>query len=84
MNQQTFGKFQENFESGREFLNLSFSPSSLSIQQRWRNNGLSADFVADYMTTFFFVTVTAIANDKDRQNSNMRLVISLTNSWKMR
>ncbi len=53
MNPQTFGKFQENFERGREFLNLGFSPSSLSIQQRWRNNGLSADFIADYMTTFF-------------------------------
>jgi hypothetical protein len=53
MNQQIFGKFQENFNREREFLNLGFSPSSLSIQQRWRNNGLSADFVADYMTTFF-------------------------------
>ncbi len=51
--QQTFGKFQENFSGDREFLNIGFSPSSLSIQQRWRNNGLSADFVADYLTTFF-------------------------------
>ena len=53
MNPQIFGQFSDNFEYGREFLNLGFSPSSLSIQQRWRNNGLSADFVADYMTTFF-------------------------------
>lgn len=53
MNPQIFGQFSENFENGREFLNISFSPSSLSIQQRWRNNGLSADFVADYMITFF-------------------------------
>lgn len=61
MTQQTFGNYQENFSnnkpdgiaSQREFLNMGFSPSSLSIQERWRNNGLSADFVADYMTTFF-------------------------------
>jgi len=36
-----------------ENLSLSFIPSSVSINQRWRNNGLSADFLADYMTTFF-------------------------------
>lgn len=53
MTQQIFGNFQENFSKDREFLNMGFSPSSLSIQERWRNNGLSADFVADYMTTFF-------------------------------
>lgn len=53
MTKQTFGNYQANFPSDREFLNMGFSPSSLSIQERWRNNGLSADFVADYMTTFF-------------------------------
>jgi hypothetical protein len=36
-----------------ESLNLRFSPSSIPLQQRWRNNGLSADFLADYVTTFF-------------------------------
>jgi len=36
-----------------ESLVLSFSPSLFSLQQRWRNNGLSADFLADYVTTFF-------------------------------
>ena len=39
-----------------EYLELGFQPSSLSIKQRWRNNGLSADFLADYVTTFFPVT----------------------------
>ncbi len=34
-------------------LTLKFSPSSFSIKDRWRNNGLSADFMADYLTTFF-------------------------------
>ncbi|MEC4990058.1 MAG: DUF6272 family protein [Oscillatoria sp. PMC 1068.18] len=32
---------------------MRFSPSSVPLKQRWRNNGLSADFMADYMTTFF-------------------------------
>lgn len=38
--------------SGGETLMLRFSPSSVPLQQRWRNNGLSADFLADYVTTF--------------------------------
>ncbi|GIX48210.1 MAG: hypothetical protein KatS3mg131_2421 [Candidatus Tectimicrobiota bacterium] len=36
-----------------EYLKIKFSPTSLPIQQRWRNNGLSADFLADYLSTFF-------------------------------
>ena len=51
---QVFGDFEENIFSGNcEFLQLGFSPSSVPIQERWRNNGLSADFVADYLSTFF-------------------------------
>lgn len=46
------------FESPRteaevESLTLHSSPGSLPIKQRWRNNGLSADFLADYVATFF-------------------------------
>jgi len=36
-----------------EQLNLSFNPSSIPLKQRWRNNGLSADFLGDYVTTFY-------------------------------
>ncbi|WP_147164672.1 DUF6272 family protein [Pararhodospirillum oryzae] len=36
-----------------ESLVLSFSPSLVPLRQRWRNNGLSADFLGDYVTTFF-------------------------------
>ena len=32
---------------------IGFSPSSRPIQDRWRNNGLSADFLGDYLSTFF-------------------------------
>lgn len=50
---QILGDFRENLPENDEFLILSFSPISIPIQQRWRTNGLSADFVADYLTTFF-------------------------------
>lgn len=40
-------------ENSHEYLTMKFSPNRLSIQDRWRNNGLSADFLADYWTTFF-------------------------------
>jgi len=50
---QIFGDFQENIPTNHEFLIIGFCPHSLPLKQRWRNNGLSADFVADYLTTFF-------------------------------
>lgn len=36
-----------------ESLMINFSPTSAPLQQRWLNNGLSADFLADYLGTFF-------------------------------
>ena len=48
----TFGDFIEE-GTGIEFLKLNFSPFSISLKQRWHNNGLSADFLADYWSTFF-------------------------------
>jgi hypothetical protein len=50
---RTFGDFIEIRGESDEFLKIAFSPSSVPIQQRWRNNGLSADFLADYVSTFF-------------------------------
>ncbi|MCT7992885.1 DUF6272 family protein [Laspinema olomoucense] len=50
---EIFGDFIEELPSGTEYLILGFSPASLPLKQRWRNNGLSADFLADYLTTFF-------------------------------
>jgi hypothetical protein len=50
---QTFGKFIERQEEYGEYLKIGFSPTSMPLQQRWRNNGLSADFLADYLCTFF-------------------------------
>lgn len=50
---QVFGEFTEDFSDRSEFLILGFSPSSLPIQLRWRTNGLSADFLGDYVKNFF-------------------------------
>jgi hypothetical protein len=48
-----FGEFNDKEIKSREFLKFGFAPSSVPLQQRWRNNGLSADFLADYLMTFF-------------------------------
>jgi hypothetical protein len=50
---EIFGDFIDNLPSSQEYLIIGFSPSSASLKQRWRNNGLSADFLADYLSTFF-------------------------------
>ncbi|HBB30334.1 MAG TPA: ATP-binding protein [Cyanobacteria bacterium UBA8803] len=50
---QIFGDFVEELSTSQEYLMVGFSPSSIPLKQRWRNNGLSADFLADYLSTFF-------------------------------
>ena len=50
---QIFGDFNEQLPPSEEYLVIQFSPSSIPLKQRWRNNGLSADFMADYVVTFF-------------------------------
>lgn len=50
---QIFGDFSNDLPNGHEGLTIVFSPTSVPLKQRWRNNGLSADFMADYFATFF-------------------------------
>ncbi len=51
---QILGDFIERDTSeNSDFLMINFSATSTPLKQRWRNNGLSADFLADYLTTFF-------------------------------
>ncbi len=50
---QKFGDFIDEVPDIQEYLVIAFSPRSISLKKRWRNNGLSADFMADYFTTFF-------------------------------
>jgi hypothetical protein len=51
MNSQTLGNYGER-SSECEYLTLAFSPVNAPLCSRWRNNGLSADFLGDYVTTF--------------------------------
>ncbi len=51
---QVFGDFVESTHQ-KENLTLGFSPSSVPISERWRNNGLSADYIAEYLATLLNV-----------------------------
>ena len=50
---QIFGNFSENLPNGQEYLTVVFAPSSTPLKQRWQNNSLSADFIAEYFANFF-------------------------------
>lgn len=50
---QVFGDFKIPKADNREYLTLQFSPTFGPRQRRWRNYGLSADFLGDYFATFF-------------------------------
>ncbi|EIJ41506.1 hypothetical protein BegalDRAFT_0590 [Beggiatoa alba B18LD] len=60
---QFFGDFTD-LEEHAEYLVIGFSPTSIPLKQRWRNNGLSADFIADYLQTFF------VGNPEKREANN--------------
>jgi hypothetical protein len=71
---QIFGDFLEDLPSSQEYLVLGFSPSSVPLQKRWRNNGLSADFIADYLTTFF--PVKDIDSPHGKRNAEIRSAVN--------
>ncbi|MCT0254879.1 hypothetical protein [Synechocystis sp. PCC 6714] len=48
-----WGMFLEPIPPSDEFLTLNFSLDRANRLQRWRNYGLSADFLGDYFATFF-------------------------------
>ncbi len=70
---QIFGEFNnEPVESvtNSEFLMLRFSPDSRYTKRRWENNGLSADFLADYLSAFF------PGNDDDEREEELQGAVS--------
>lgn len=52
---QVFGEFIEEFYLEHDSLELCFTFNSQIIEQRWRNNRLSAYFIADYFSTFLSI-----------------------------
>lgn len=63
---QVFGDFIEHFPPEQDSLELTFTPSYRPIKKRWRNNRLSAHFVADYFANFLPV-------DEDEPEHEQRL-----------
>jgi hypothetical protein len=49
---QIFGDFISKFPPEYDSLEITFTPTSRPIKQRWKNNRLSAKFVADYFSIF--------------------------------
>jgi len=66
--QQIFGDFIEEKQDDTEYLVLGFSPGSLPLKERWRANGLSADFIADYLQIFFI-------GQQENNNNNLKAPI---------
>ncbi|MBH8563531.1 ATP-binding protein [Nostoc sp. CENA67] len=63
---ESFGNFICDFPQEHDFLELSFTPSSRPIKERWRSNRLSAHFFADYFTNFLPV-------DENEPNQEQRI-----------
>ncbi len=76
---QIFGQFIEDVPNDAEYLILGFSPSSASLKQRWRNNGLSADFLADYLQTFFVGKDDETGDEVSLQNEIRSAVSYISN-----
>lgn len=77
MNNETLGYQEKSSDGNCEYLTLAFSPLSAPLRSRWRNNGLSADFLGDYVTTFL-PSGGALKNDT-RQNEVRHAVAYIAN-----
>lgn len=72
---QILGNYIQNLPPSQEYLILSFSPGSIPLRQRWRNNCLSADFLADYLSTFF------LGNDDQQPDSDKQAEVKSAVSY---
>ncbi len=71
---QIFGEFIEK-PSSKERLTLEFLPDSISVKDFWRNNDLSANFIADFLTTF------VAKNDSTKVNLQRQAEIKSATSY---
>lgn len=72
---ETYGDFTElRQEQGFEGLTIVFSPTSISVKERWKNNRLSADFMGDYFATFCPVEDSELPTRRDEVKSVVRYV----------
>lgn len=75
---QILGNFIQVLPPSKEYLILSFSPGSIPVRQRWRNNCLSADFLANYLSTFFLGN-SDLPEDLDKQTEVKSAVSYIAN-----
>lgn len=68
---QVFGDFVESTHK-KENLTLGFSPSSVPISERWRNNGLSADYIAEYLAT--------VLNNEENESNDTEYLAEIKSS----
>jgi hypothetical protein len=69
MSEEIYGELQTEVGLGEEGLFLTFSPGSHTLKDRWRNNGLSANFLGDYFATFF-------PRDDPKRQTEIRAAVS--------
>ena len=68
-----FADFRENVSPSEENLSISFTPGKRSLQKRWENNCLSADFIADYFRNFYISKQEELSETSDESNiENLR------------
>ena len=72
--QQVFGDYIEEFPPELDSLEITFNPKVRSIKQRWSNNRLSAQFVADYFSAF--LPVDENNSDSDRRIKESKGAVS--------
>ena len=72
---QVFGHFVDELPDSQEYLAISFSPTSVPLQQRWRNSELSADFISEYLITFFPRSEDDVIRSRD-QKFEMKSAVS--------
>lgn len=72
--QKVFGDYIEEFPPELDSLEIIFTPTARSIKQRWSNNRLSAQFVADYCSAF--LPVDENDTDSDRRIKESKSVVS--------
>lgn len=71
---QIFGDFIEKPQT-KEKLSIEFLPDSISVKDFWRNNDISANFIADFLTTF------VAKNGKEGDNMNRQAEVKSATSY---
>ena len=71
----TYGEFTQLASAdGREGLMITSSPTSILLKERWKNNGLSADFMGDYFANFYAMDASSDPHRREEVKSTVSFV----------